>query len=93
MMARYDVERRIAIAELLAQPDPPEIHRAHRLRLEGKPERYALLQQLAAVFVQTKLLALHERRAEMQAAPVALQPRHSRQPSVAVAKTRMPVAA
>jgi hypothetical protein len=59
-----DMERRLAIAALLAQPDPPELRRAHRLRLAGKPERFALVPQLSAVFVQAKLLALHERRTE-----------------------------
>jgi hypothetical protein len=63
-----DIERRIerclAIAELLAQPDPPEIRRGHRLKVAGKPNRYELVPVLAATFVQTKLLALHERRAE-----------------------------
>ena len=60
-----DMERRLAIAALLAQPDPPELRRAHRLRLAGKPERFALVPQLSAVFVQAKLLALHERRTEI----------------------------
>jgi hypothetical protein len=59
---QFDVQRRLAIAELLAQPDPPELRRGHRLRLEGKPDRYALLPLLAAVFVQDKLLALSDRR-------------------------------
>jgi hypothetical protein len=57
-----DIERRLAIAELLAQPDPPELRRAHHLRVEGKPERYAMLPLLSAVFVQRKLIALEERR-------------------------------
>jgi len=60
-----DMERRLAIAALLALPDPPELRRAHRLRLAGKPERFALVPQLSAVFVQARLLALHERRAEI----------------------------
>lgn len=60
-----DMERRLAIAALLAQPDPPELSRAHRLRLAGKPERFALVPQLSAVFVQARLLALHERRTEI----------------------------
>jgi hypothetical protein len=60
-----DMERRLAIAALLAQPDPPELRRAHRLRLPGKPERFELVPRLSAVFVQAKLLALHERRAEI----------------------------
>jgi hypothetical protein len=59
-----DLERRLAITALLAQPDPPELRRAHRLRLAGKPERFELVPQLSAVFVQAKLLALHERCAE-----------------------------
>lgn len=59
-----DMERRLAIAALLAQPDPPELRRAHRLRLAGKPERFELVPQLSAVFVQAKLLALQERRTE-----------------------------
>jgi hypothetical protein len=62
---QMDIERRLAIAELLAQPDPPELHRrGHRVRLEGKPERFDLVPRLASAFVQAKLLALHERRAE-----------------------------
>ena len=60
-----DMERRLAIAALLAQPDPPELRRGHRLRLPGKPERFELVPRLSAVFVQARLLALHERRAEM----------------------------
>lgn len=63
-----DLERRMAIAALLAQPDPPELRRAYRLRLPGKPERFELVPQLSAVFVQAKLLALHERRAEINEA-------------------------
>ena len=65
---KLDMERRLAIAALLAQPDPPELRRAHRLRLAGKPERFELVPQLSAVFVQAKLLALHERRAEISEA-------------------------
>ncbi len=63
-----DMERRLAIAALLAQPDPPGLRRAHRLRLAGKPERFELVAQLSAVFVQAKLLALHERRMEINEA-------------------------
>ena len=63
-----DMERRLAIAALLAQPDPPELRRAHRLRLAGKPERFELVPRLSAVFVQAKLLALHERRTEINEA-------------------------
>jgi len=59
------VERRTAIAELLAKPDPPELRRGHRLRLHGKPERYSQIPILSACYVQAQLLALHERRAEL----------------------------
>ena len=58
-----DFERRAALAELLAQPDPPELRRrGNHLRLVGKPERFSLLPLLSAVFVQQKLLALEHRR-------------------------------
>jgi hypothetical protein len=59
-----DVERRLAIAKLLEQPDPPGLRRQHHLRVEGKPDRYELVPLLSAAFVQAKLLELHERRAE-----------------------------
>jgi hypothetical protein len=59
----HDIERRLAIAELLAQPDPPELQRGHRLRFDGKPDRHEWVPVLSAVFVQNKLLALQERRA------------------------------
>jgi hypothetical protein len=60
---RSDFERRLAIAELLAQSDPPELpRRSHRVRLNGKPERYALLPWLSALFLQERLQTLEERR-------------------------------
>ena len=59
-----DIERRLALVELLAQPDPPELRRGYRLRLAGSPDRYALVPRLTAAFVQAKLLALHERSGE-----------------------------
>jgi hypothetical protein len=59
-----DLERRIAIAALLEQPDPPELQRrGHRVRFDGKPDRYWWVRNLSDVYVQTKLLAFHERRA------------------------------
>lgn len=62
-MLRTDFERRLAIEELLAQSDPPELpRRGHRVRLTGKPERYALLPRLSSLFVQQELLALEEKR-------------------------------
>jgi hypothetical protein len=63
-----DIQRRLAIAELLTQPDPPEMRRGNRICLPGKPERFDLVPRLSAVFVQAKLLALHERRDTQRAA-------------------------
>ena len=80
-MIQLDVERRLAIADLLAQPDPPDLgRRAYRVLIEGRPDRFDLVPQLAAVFVQRKLLSLHERRAEASASgtyapqPAVLRP-------------------
>jgi hypothetical protein len=56
-----DLSRRQALYELLAIPDPPDIHRGHVLRFQGKPGRHRLLPQLAAAFVQAKLLEIRER--------------------------------
>ena len=56
-----DLERRQAIVELLSMPDPPRLHRSHRLILSGKPDRHQLVPVLTAAFVQQKLLELHER--------------------------------
>jgi len=58
-----DIERRQAIYELMAQPDPPDLRRGFVKRLEGKPDRHELVPHLAAMFVQSKLLELRERDA------------------------------
>jgi len=59
-----DIERRLAIVELLAQPDPPDLRRrGHHLLLDGKPNRYEMIPVLSSLFVQQRLLALEERRA------------------------------
>ena len=71
MQLHIDFERRQAIAELLAQPDPPELRRGHCLRLEGKADRFRMVQTIAAAYVQARLLALHERRAEEVVKPRA----------------------
>ena len=63
-MLHRDSERRLAIVELLALPDPPELRRGYRLRLDGKGDRYDQVPMLSAAFVQAKLLELQERRAE-----------------------------
>jgi hypothetical protein len=68
-----EIERRLAISELLTQPDPPEMRRrAHHLTYAGKPERYELVALLSAAFVQSKLLALHESAEERNAALVRI---------------------
>jgi hypothetical protein len=59
---QYDLERRQAVCELLAMPDAPELRRGHRPVLAGKPDRYQQVSQLAAAFIQAKLLELRERR-------------------------------
>ena len=62
-MLSSDLQRRVAFAELLAQPDPPELDRlrGNHLCLAGKPNRYAMLPDLAAAFVQTHLVRRGER--------------------------------
>ena len=62
----HDMERRQAVYELLALPDAPELRRGHRQVLEGSPERYRLVPQLAATFIQAKLLELRERGSSSQ---------------------------
>jgi hypothetical protein len=56
-----DLARRQAIYELLAEPDPPDLHRGFVRRLDGKPDRHAQLPLLAAKFVQARLLEIRER--------------------------------
>ena len=56
-----DIARRQALCELLTTPDPPDLHRGFVLRLEGKPDRHRLLEQLAAAFVRAKLLEISAR--------------------------------
>ena len=47
-----DLERRIALTELMAAPDPPELKRGNRQRFEGRPDRYEILPVLAMLFAQ-----------------------------------------
>ena len=62
-MIPSDFARRVALAELLAQPDPPELDgRGNYLRLPGKPDRYAMVPTLMAAFVQSQLVELRERQ-------------------------------
>ena len=56
-----DISRRQALYELLTTPDPPDLHRGFVLRLEGKPDRHQLLQQLADAFVRAKLMEIQAR--------------------------------
>lgn len=61
-MPRSDTDRRQALVDLLSLPDSPDLHRGHRLTVEGRSDRYQLLPYLAASFVQAKLVELCERR-------------------------------
>jgi hypothetical protein len=61
MVTRSDIERQLALMELLSRPDSPDLRRGARRTLAGCPERYALVPQLTAAFVQAKLLDLSER--------------------------------
>ena len=60
-MMTVDLERRIALTELMAAPDPPELKRGNRPRYEGRPDRYEMLPILAMHFAQTRLLEMQER--------------------------------
>jgi hypothetical protein len=53
--------RRQALYELLHKPDPPELHRGFVVRLEGKPDRFAQLPDLAAAFVRAKMTEFRHR--------------------------------
>ncbi len=57
-----DINRRVALYELLAMPDPPDLHRGNVPRLEGKPDRHELLPALAAAFARGKLLEFRQRK-------------------------------
>ena len=67
-MATYisDIERRLALVELLAHADPVDNLRRHRLVFEGHPDRYKQVPQLASVYVQMKLNELRERESLRQ---------------------------
>ena len=57
-----DIDRRQALADLLSQPDSPDLHhRGHRITVDGRSDRYRQLPYLAASFVQAKLTELGER--------------------------------
>jgi hypothetical protein len=60
-MTTVDLERRIALTELMAAPDPPDIKRGNRQRFEGRPDRYEMLPTLAMLFAQTRLIEFQER--------------------------------
>lgn len=53
--------RRVALYELLSMPDPPDLHRGHSVRIEGKPDRHNLLPLLAAAFAREKVLEFRRR--------------------------------
>jgi hypothetical protein len=61
VMMTMDLERRVALTELMATPDPPELKRGHRQRFEGRPDRYEMVPMLAMLFAQTRLIEFQER--------------------------------
>ena len=63
-----DITRRLALFELLAKPDPPDLHRGFVARLEGKPDRHELLPLLAAAFAEQKLMEIRRRTALVRSA-------------------------
>jgi hypothetical protein len=67
-MATYisDIERRLALVELLTHEDPVDRLRRHRIVLEGHPDRYKQVQHLASAYVQMKLHELRERESFRQ---------------------------
>jgi len=46
------LRRRQALVELLALPDTPDLRRGHHLTVEGRPNRYAVIAELASAFIQ-----------------------------------------
>jgi hypothetical protein len=62
-VVRAESGRRQALVELMSLPDTPDLHRGHRLTVEGREDRYQILTYLAASFVQSKLVELSEREA------------------------------
>lgn len=56
-----DITRRLALFELLEQPDPPDLHRGFVVRLDGKPDRHNQVPMLAAAFAQEKLQEMRRR--------------------------------
>jgi hypothetical protein len=56
-----DSGRRQALVDLMSLPDTPDLHRGHRLTVEGRADRYQMLTYLTASFVQSKLVELSER--------------------------------
>ena len=58
--------RQQALIDLLSIGDSDDIRRKHHLRLEGKPDRHAIVPQLASTFIQRHLLEGDVRAAELQ---------------------------
>ncbi len=52
----FNIARRVALYQLLALPDPPELHRGNTRLVDGKPDRHNMLPLLAAAFARGKML-------------------------------------
>ncbi len=54
-------ERRQALIDLLSLPDTPDIKRGHRQTVEGRADRFGLVQHLTATFVQLHRIEVEDR--------------------------------
>ena len=73
----FDFERRAAIAELLAQADPPELpRRGHRVRVDGKPEPLIEIATVSAPELARLAWHIGNRHTEVQVVGDRLRIRH-----------------
>lgn len=68
MSTHADLERRLAMIELLSRPDPFDALRIHRRVLEGRADRHTQLPRLASAYVQGRLLEMRERESGRETA-------------------------
>lgn len=58
----FNIDRRVALHQLLALPDPPEMHRGNTHVMDGKPDRHEMLPFLAAAFARGKMIEFRLKR-------------------------------
>ena len=66
MLLEIDSEKRQALIDLLALPDAPDLHRGHHQTVEGRADRYEMLHDLAANFVQWHHIQREEHAAQWE---------------------------